>query len=383
MNGSFRIGRIFGVPLRMHWSVPLLVILIGYGLGHETLPAWLPGRSAAVYTFMSLAGSVLLMASLLLHEAAHAATARRNSVPVEDVTLWAMGGMTRMGKPGTAPVALAVAASGPVTSLLIGGVALASGAGLHSASGWAVPAALLVWLGWANMLLGVFNLLPAVPLDGGRVVHAALWWRTGERDRAELTADRGGQVIGMLLMAVGWLSLLRGATGGLWLAFIGAFIAVTAGAERQRAVLTTALRGVRVAEAMSSPVTTAPDWLTVDRFVDEVAVRARHSAIPLLDLDGRPTGIVQMRRIATVLAGSRATVRVRDVATPLSQLTLAAPDELLNDVLEKVHTQAGMRILVADGGRLVGIVTPHDLMRLLQQHTLTEAAQRGIGQLPE
>ena len=382
MNGSFRIGRIFGVPLRMHWSVPLLVILIGYGLGHETLPAWLPGRSAAVYTFMSLAGSVLLMASLLLHEAAHAATARRNSVPVEDVTLWAMGGMTRMGKPGTAPVALAVAASGPVTSLLIGGVALASGAGLHSASGWAVPAALLVWLGWANMLLGVFNLLPAVPLDGGRVVHAALWWRTGERDRAELTADRGGQVIGMLLMAVGWLSLLRGATGGLWLAFIGLFITITAGAERQRAVLTTALRGVRVAEAMSSPVTTAPDWLTVDRFVDEVAVRARHSAIPLLDLDGRPTGIVQMRRIATVLAGSRATVRVRDVATPLSQLTLAAPDELLNDVLEKVHTQAGMQILVVDGGRLVGIVTPHDLMRLLQQHTLTEAAQRGIGRLP-
>jgi Zn-dependent protease/predicted transcriptional regulator len=378
MNGSFRIGRIFGVPLRMHWSVPLLVILIGYGLGHETLPAWLPGRSAAVYTFMSLAGAVLLMASLLLHEAAHAATARKNSVPVEDVTLWAMGGMTRMGKPGTAPVALAVAASGPVTSLLIGGVALAAGAGLHTASGWAVPAALLVWLGWANLLLGVFNLLPAVPLDGGRVVHAALWWRTGERDRAELAADRGGQVIGMLLMAVGWLSLLRGATGGLWLAFIGLFITITAGAERQRAVLATALRGVRVAEAMSSPVTTAPDWLTVDRFIDEVAVRARHSAIPLLDLDGRPTGIVQMRRIATVPAGSRATVRVRDVATPLSQLTLAASDELLNDVLERVRTQAGMRILVVDGGRLVGIVTPHDLMRLLQQHTLRGA----VGQLP-
>jgi CBS domain-containing protein len=210
------------------------------------------------------------------------------------------------------------------------------------------------------------------------MVHAALWWRSGERDRAELAADRGGQVIGMLLMAVGWLSLLRGATGGLWLAFIGLFITITAGAERQRAVLATALRGVRVAEAMSSPVTTAPDWLTVDRFIDEVAVRARHSAIPLLDLDGRPTGIVQMRRIATVPAGSRATVRVRDVATPLSQLTLAASDELLNDVLERVRTQAGMRILVVDGGRLVGIVTPHDLMRLLQQHTLRGA----VGQLP-
>ncbi|WP_329320626.1 site-2 protease family protein [Streptomyces sp. NBC_01262] len=382
MNGSFRIGRIFGVPLRMHWSVPLLVILIGYGLGHETLPAWLPGRSAALYTFISLAGSVLLLASLLLHEAAHASIARRNGVPVEDVTLWAMGGMTRMGKPGTAPVALAVAASGPVTSLLIGGVALAAGAGLNTAPGWAVPAALLVWLGWANLLLGVFNLLPAVPLDGGRVVHAALWWRTGERDRAELAADRGGQVIGIALIAFGWLSLLNGATGGLWLAFIGLFITLTAGAERQHAVLTTALRGVRVAEAMSSPVATAPDWLTVERFITEVAVRARHSAIPLLDLDGRPSGIVQMRRIATVPAGSRASVRIGDLATPLSQLTLAAPDEFLNDVLDRVHTQAGVRILVVDGGRLVGIVTPHDLMRLLRQHTLADAAQPAVGQLP-
>ncbi|MEU9546239.1 MULTISPECIES: site-2 protease family protein [Streptomyces] len=382
MKGSFQIGRVFGVPLRMHWSVPLLVVLIAYGLGHDTLPAWLPGRSTIVYTFMSLAGAVLLVASLLLHEATHAATARRNNVPVEDVTLWAMGGMTRTGKPGTAPVALAVAASGPMTSLLVGGVALAAGAGLHSVSGWAVPAALLVWLGWANLLLGVLNLLPAVPLDGGRVLHAALWWRTGERDRAELAADRGGQVVGMLLMAVGWLALLRGATGGLWLAFIGLFIAVTAGAERQRAVLTTVLRGVRVSEAMSSPVTTASDWLTVDRFIDEVALRARHSAIPLLDLDARPTGIVQMRTIATVPTDSRATVRVRDVATPLSQLTLAAPDELLNDVLSRVHTQTAMRILVVDGGRLVGIVTPHDLMRLLQQHTLSDATRRSLGQLP-
>jgi CBS domain-containing protein len=293
-----------------------------------------------------------------------------------------MGGMTRMGRPGTAPVAFAVAASGPVTSLLIGGVALAAGAGLNTAPGWAVPAALLVWLGWANLLLAVFNLLPAVPLDGGRVVHAALWWRTGERDRAELAADRGGQVIGIALIAFGWLSLLNGATGGLWLAFIGLFITLTAGAERQHAVLTTALRGVRVAEAMSSPVATAPDWLTVDRFITEVAARARHSAIPLLDLDGRPSGIVQMRRIATVPVGSRASVRIGDLATPLSQLTLAAPDEFLNDVLDRVHTQAGVRILVVDGGRLVGIVTPHDLMRLLRQHMPADAAQPAVGQLP-
>jgi Zn-dependent protease len=369
MNSSVRIGRILGVPLRMHWSVPLLVVLIGYGLGHGTLPAWVPGRSDVAYATSGVIGSVLLTGSLLLHEAAHAAIARRSGIAVEDVTLWAMGGITRMGRPQTARTALAVAAGGPLTSLLLGGVALAAGLGVRAiAAGWELPAAVLLWLGWANLLLAAFNLLPAIPLDGGRVVLAALWWRTGQRDRAELAADRAGQVLGLLLVTVGWFTALRGSAGGLWLAAIGLFVALAAGAERQRAVLRVALRGVRVADAMSSPVFTAPDWLTVDRFVQDHATRAHHSAVPLVDVDGRPSGIVTMRHIALLPAERRTTVRVRDLATPLAQCTTAAPDEYLNDVLDRVRTQAGLRILAMEDGRLTGIVTPHDLMRLLGRH---------------
>lgn len=375
MNSSVRIGRILGVPLRIHWSVPVLVILIGYGLGRQTLPAWLPGRSGATYAAASLVGSVLLLTSLLLHESAHAATARRSGIQVDDVTLWAMGGMTRMGRPRTARSALAVAASGPLTSLLLGGVTLAAGTGVRTASGWEVPAAVLIWLGWANLLLGVFNLLPAIPLDGGRVVQAALWWRTGDRDRAELATDRGGQLMGALLVAVGWVAVVRGSSGGLWLSFIGLFVMLTAGAERQRTMLRVALRGVRVADAMSSPVTTAPDWLTVERFVEEIAARARHSAVPVLDFEGRPSGIVTMRRIAMVRGDHRDTVRLRDIAVPMAQCTTAAAEELVDDVLDRVRTEAGMRILVVEDGRLVGIVTSHDLMSLLREHSLATAAR--------
>ncbi|MDN3292757.1 site-2 protease family protein [Streptomyces ficellus] len=376
MNGSVRVGRVVGVPLRMHWSVPLLVVVFAYGLGRQVLPAWTPGLSDAVYALASAIGSVLLLGSLLLHETAHAATARRRDIPVQDVTLWALGGMTRMDRPRSAAVAFAVAVSGPLASLVIGGATLGAGLGLHALTGWAVPAAVLVWLGWMNLFLGVFNLLPASPLDGGRMVQALLWWRTGDRERAERVASRGGQVMGVLLMAVGWIALLRGAADGLWLFFIGLFLTVVAGAERQRAVLDAALRGVRVADAMSSPVVTGADWLTVQRFIDEVAVDSRHSAVPLLDFDGRPSGIVELRRLAAVPAARRESLRVREVATPLPQCAVAAPDELLTEALDKLRPGAGRRILVVDQGQLVGIVTWSDISRLMQRHAL---GGRGTG----
>ncbi|MGW3007990.1 site-2 protease family protein [Streptomyces sp. NPDC001219] len=370
MNGSVRVGQVVGVPLRMHWSVPLLVALFAYGLGRQGLPVWTPGRSDAVYALAGVVGAVLLMGSLLLHETAHAATAQRRQISVQDVTLWALGGTTRMGRPPTARAAFAVAVSGPLASLVVGGVVLGAGIGLHGLSGWAVPSVVLAWVGWANLFLGVFNLLPAVPLDGGRVVQAVLWWRTGDRERADLAASRGGQVMGVLLVAAGWISVLRGAPGGLWIVFVGLFIMIVAGAERRRAGLHRALRGIRAGEAMTGPVDTGADWLTVQRFIDEVAVHSRHSALPLLDFEGRPSGLVQLRRLATVPAASRETLRVREVATPLSQCAVAAPDELLTEALDKLSLRTGARILVVDSGHLVGIVTGNDISRLMRRDTL-------------
>ncbi|MEW9517693.1 site-2 protease family protein [Streptomyces tubercidicus] len=370
MNGSVRVGHVVGVPLRMHWSVPLLVGLFAYGLGRQGLPVWTPGRSDTVYAVAGVVGAALLMGSLLLHETAHAATALRKKISVQDVTLWALGGTTRMGRPQTAAAAFAVAVSGPLISLVIGGIALGAGIGLHGLSGWAVPSVVLAWLGWANLFLGVFNLLPAVPLDGGRVMQAVLWWRTGDRERADLAASRGGQIMGLLLVAAGWISVLRGAPGGLWIVFIGLFIMVVAGAERRRAALHRSLRGLRVGEAMSGPVATGADWLTVQRFIDEVAVHSPYSALPLLDFEGRPSGVVQLRRLASVPVADRETLRVREVAIPLSQCAVAAPDDLLTEALDKLSLRTGPRILVVDAGHLVGIVTGKDIGRLMQRETL-------------
>ncbi|MBY8880992.1 site-2 protease family protein [Actinacidiphila acidipaludis] len=375
MSGSFRIGRIFGVPLRLHWSVPVLLVVIGYGLGSGTLRAWVPDRSSTVYAACAALGTVLLAASLLLHEAAHAVVARRSGIDVEDVTLWALGGVTRMGRARQARVALTVAISGPVVSLVIGGAVLGAAVGLHPVAGWSLPAALLAWLGWANLLIGVFNLLPAVPLDGGRVLHAVIWLVTGDRDRSEMAADRGGQIVGALIVAAGWLLILRGAPGALWLAVIGLFITFTAGVERKRVAVNAALRGVRVGDAMSSPVTTASDWLTVERFLEGDAGQSGHAVLPLTDLNGSPTGVVALRDAAMVPADRRADIRLRDIAAPLSQCTVARPDDELNEVVQGIRTRLGLLILVMDGLRLVGIVTPRDLDHLFERRATGRTAR--------
>ncbi|MGW1895045.1 site-2 protease family protein [Streptomyces sp. NPDC002004] len=369
MKGSIRIGSVLGVELRAHWSVPLIMLLFAYGLSSRTLPAYAPGRTSAVYAVAGVVGALLLLLSLVVHEAAHALTARRAAIPVHDMTLWALGGMTRMERPTTARTAFAVAVAGPFASLLFGGIAVGAAAGVESAFDWRVPVALLEWLGGTNLLLGVFNLLPAAPLDGGRVLLAALWWRSGDRDRAQRAAGRSGQIIGTALGILGWLAFVRGVSGGLWLVVVGLFVAVTAAAERRWAELRTALRGVSVTEAMTSPVVTGPDWLPVDRFLADVAARTRHSVLPLVDFAGRPSGVVRLGRLAALPSGRREELRVRDVAIPLSHCVLATPGEPLIGVLDRLGPDTGLPILVTDGGRLGGIITAHDIERLSRRST--------------
>ncbi|WP_037885578.1 site-2 protease family protein [Streptomyces viridochromogenes] len=370
MNSSVRMGRVLGVPLRIHWTVPLLVMLFGYSLGSQTLPARIPGQSNATYAIAGLVGALLLIASLLAHEAAHALAARRKDISVRSITLWALGGMTDMSRPRAAGAAFWVAVSGPLTSGLVGGAALAAGIGLDALSGWAVPAAVLIWLGWVNLILAVFNLLPAAPLDGGRVVQALMWWRTGDQDRAERASARAGQALGILLIGLGWIAVARGALGGLWLSLIGFFVIVVASAEHQRAKVAPALRGMRAADAMSSPVRTCQDWMTVQRYVDDLAAAAHHSTLVLTDFEGRPSGVLHLTRLARVPAQQREALRLRDVATPVSRCATCAPGDLLDDVLEKLSPARGLPILVMDGQHLAGIITARDISRIVERHSL-------------
>ncbi|WP_037570355.1 site-2 protease family protein [Phaeacidiphilus oryzae] len=378
MNGAIPCGRLFGIPLRLHWTVPLLVLFLGYGLGRGTLPAWAPGRSGAAYGLAALVAAAALLPALAAHEFAHALTARRFGVRVEDVTLWALGGVTRMGRAERPRALLAISLAGPLASLVVGGAALGAAAGIGAGSTGgrgALTAAVLAWLGWVDLLLGGFNLLPGAPLDGGRVLQAVLWARGGDPDRSAAQAAAAGRFLGIALVVLGLLSTFTGAAvQGLWLALIGVFLSGAAGAERRSATLAAALRGVLVGQAMSTPVDSGPDWFDLERFVAEVPGARRHSAVPLTDVVGRCSGLVTTARISAVPGERRALVRVRDLAVPAGRCAFAIPGEPLAPALARCTPETGTRLLVVDepaaGRRLLGIVTEHDVRNLLRGRAL-------------
>ncbi|MEV7184484.1 site-2 protease family protein [Kitasatospora sp. NPDC093102] len=362
MRGSASLGRILGIPLRIHWSAPVLVLFFGISLAGQTLPSLVPGRSGTSYGLAGLVGALLLTVSLLLHETAHAVTARRAGIRVDDMTVFALGGVTRMGRAPSPGRQFAVAGIGPLTSLVLGGFFLGAGLGVEHTLHWDLPAAVLLWTAWANLLLGVFNLLPAAPLDGGRLLQSVVWWRRGDQEQAERVAGRAGQAGGLLLCAVGWFEFLRGGGAGLWLLLVGFFIWSSAQAEVRRAVLVAALRGTRIGQVMTSPVITGPDWFTLDRFLAEPAAHTGLPVVPLVDVAGRPSGLLDLRRLAAVPPARRAELRARDLATPLPACLVAAPGDDLIEVLDRAS--APPPILVLDDGRVVGLVTTEDLDRI-------------------
>jgi CBS domain-containing protein len=181
-----------------------------------------------------------------------------------------------------------------------------------------------------------------------------------------------GRVAGALLVFGGWYQLLHGSTAGLWLIVVGFFVSAAAGAEIRRAALENALRGVPLTEAMSSPVVTAPDWLTAERLVEELPATGGHSVLPLVDFDGRVSGVLAVRRLSAVPAARRGQVRLRELAVPLARCLVAAPGDSLVETLGRAG--ATLPLLVLDGGRPLGIVTADDLARLVRNPRTTHGA---------
>jgi Zn-dependent protease len=253
MKQSIRLGRIAGIPIGMHWTVVVIVVLITDILGASVLPAVMPHQSAALYWMVAAAGSVLFVASLAAHEIAHAIVARHWGVGVRSVTLWMLGGIAELeGEPPTARADLQIAIAGPATSLAAGVVFGGAASLARSVHSPGVFTAALSWLALMNVLLAVFNLLPGAPLDGGRILRGLLWKHYGDRQRASPAAARAGQVLGTGMGVIGllWLVALRDIVDGLWLMLIGWFIVTVARAEQQSVAVRDALAGLRVRDIM-------------------------------------------------------------------------------------------------------------------------------------
>ncbi|MFE7430438.1 site-2 protease family protein, partial [Streptomyces sp. NPDC057545] len=340
-------------------------VIIAFGLAQGRFPHTYPGHAPVVYWTAGLGAALVFLASLLAHELAHAVVARRNGVAVDDIVLWLLGGVARLKSEASSPAAeLRIAGVGPLVSLLLGGLFVLSDWLLTLVSAPGLLIEVVAWLAGINLLLAVFNALPAAPLDGGRLLRAFLWWRTGDRLRATAGASAAGRVLGWLLVVLGLVAFMRGGGfGGLWLALIGWFLIAAATAEGRQAQLRGLLAGVPVRDVMTRDPVTAPVGLTVADLLADPRYRYRHSAFPVTGEHGKAVGLVTLNSARQVPPGQDGTVTVGEVMVPLSQTVVAGADTALADLLPRMEPGAEHRVLVVDEGELVGILSLSDVSR--------------------
>jgi Zn-dependent protease/CBS domain-containing protein len=366
---TIRLGRVAGIPVGANWSVLGIAALISWTLAVSVLPDFVPGESTAAYWTAGVIAGAAFFASLLAHELAHAIVGRRKGVKVDSITLWLLGGVSRFeSEPSGADAELRIALAGPLTSF---GLSLGFGALSTASEGLHLPDLItgsLAWLCLINLMLGVFNLLPAYPLDGGRVLRAVAWYRNGDRLAATRTAARVGRALAWVLVALGMLIALSGAVvSGLWLVLIGWFIDNAGRAEADAVVEQVALSAIPVERLMSKAPVTVSESVTVDQLVNGYMLGHHHSAFPVVSEAGRPVGLVGLEQVRRIPPERRAAFTVGEVAEALSRVPVVAPDDTGAEVLQRMTSAGSRRALVVDDQeRLVGIVSHTDLVRALQ-----------------
>jgi Zn-dependent protease/CBS domain-containing protein len=368
------LGSVRGIRIEANWSVALIFALIAFGLATLQFPSVNPHQGALTYAIAAILTAVAFFASLLAHELAHSLVARRFGLRVEKITLWLLGGVSQLSGEVPSPGAeVWIAGVGPLTSLVLGGIfigaaVLFAGTGPAHASVPGVFETALAYLGITNVALAAFNVIPAAPLDGGRLLRAVVWWRTGDRVKATVWASRAGQAFGWAFIVGGVYAFFTTRQWTwLWFAFIGWFLAGSASAEAQQAVVTGQLRGIRVGQIMTPDPVTVPGSATVSEFLDGHLFRARHQGFPVIQDDRGVTGLVTVNRIRQVLPEERDRTRLADIACPLADVATAAPDDSVADLLPRLTECTDRRALVFRNGRLAGIISPSDIARMLDR----------------
>lgn len=365
MQGTIPLGRLLGVRIGLHYSWFIIALLITVSLAthfRQVAPAWGPMLVWAA----ALSAALLFFASLVVHELSHAVVARSRGVPVKTITLFALGGIAHTEKDAGDPrTEFWIGLVGPVTSATIGGLCVAL-AQVFGPEGTSVPGAVLLWLGYINLVLAAFNLLPGFPLDGGRVLRAVLWWRMRDVRRATRVAAGVGQAVAMALIAWGVLQFVGGGgVGGLWLAFIGWFLASAAGAGYAQVAATEALRDVRVGELMTRDCPTVAGATDLRTFVERYVMRTGRRCFLVAD-DGRVAGLVTPHEVKQVEADRWADTKVEQVMRPLERLRVLAPEAAASEALEVMGREDVNQLPVVRDGRLEGVVSRGHILQLLQ-----------------
>jgi Zn-dependent protease/predicted transcriptional regulator len=371
VQAQVKLGRIAGISIGLHYSWFIIAVLITLSLAehfHTVTPRW----SSTVVWSAAIVTGVLFFVALLLHELAHSLLAKTRGLRVRAITLFALGGVSQIeSEASDAKSEFWIAIVGPLTSLAIGLVCL----WIARLTGWlpatepTVPAiAVLLWLGYINVMLAAFNMIPGYPLDGGRVLRALIWWITRNADRSTQLASQVGQAVAFIFILLGLYRFFVGANfGGIWIAFIGWFLLDAARSSYAQVSVIAELRGRRVGEMMERDYPTVDGHLSLQDFVDEHLLRSGQRCFMVLQ-GPNVKGLVTPHEIKQVDRERWRQTSVQSVMRPLGQVRSVAPDTPAIQALEIMTHEDINQLPVLSNGHLEGVFSRGHVLRFLQTH---------------
>jgi Zn-dependent protease/predicted transcriptional regulator len=358
------IGRLFGISIRLHYSWFIIFALVTWALTTSYFPVVHPHWSTTTAVVTGLITSLLFFASLLAHELMHSIVAQRSGIPVKAITLFVFGGVSQISEePRQASVEFKVAIAGPLTSIILGGI--------FWAIWFLVPSrietlnAVSFWLGWINLSLAAFNLIPGFPLDGGRVLRSIIWWRTKNLRRATRFSSNVGKVVGLLFIFGGiWYVFAGSWFNGLWLALIGWFLTNAAAQSYRQMVMQLALQGYAASDIMHHECLMIPPDITIEKLVNEHLLPLGRRCF-LVAIDGKVQGLVTLQDIKAVLRAEWPTKQVSQIMKPIEKLKWVRPDEDLGTVMRVLTEEDINQLPVMQEGNIVGMVARDNLLNFI------------------
>ncbi|HEV2119005.1 MAG TPA: site-2 protease family protein [Candidatus Bathyarchaeia archaeon] len=361
---SLNIGRVIGIPVRIHYTLWLVLLLIAWSVADGYLPQNL---DLATRWAVGIVSAVVLFVSVFLHELSHSYIAKKNGLPIARITLFFFGGVSEMSEePKDPDLEVRMAAAGPLTSFLIA-IILGGLWYLNVLLSAPVPVtATLKYTAYLNGVLGAFNLIPAFPLDGGRVLRGSLWKRSKNLVGATANATRVSEAISLVMMAVGLFYVIFGDfVNGLWIIFLGWFIRSGAETSLRQTRLTEALAGVRVGDIMTRDLLSVAPDTSVQQLVSDYFLVHPHGGYPVVS-NGKLLGVVTMSSVRSIPREKREIERVSQAMVPFERTIIVNPNTSALDALHIMAKNAVGRLLVMDEDRIAGIVTRGDLMKTMR-----------------
>jgi Zn-dependent protease/CBS domain-containing protein len=366
-RGSLVLGAIRGIPIRIHFTWLIIFGLLSWSLASGYFPQRYPDLPIAAYWIKGIIAALFLFGSVLVHELMHALMAQNLRVPIAGITLFALGGVSEMKQEPPSPSAeFKIAIVGPLASLALAGMFWLIWRALEREGPDPSFAAIALYLVGLNTVVAVFNLLPAFPLDGGRVLRSIIWAITKNLQKATYLATRVGRVFAYILISVGAVSLFAGAGfQGIWMALIGFFLLQGAQASYTQVLLKEALAGIAIRDIMVKDVVSVPPGLSVRALIERYFLTHGYGGFPVVE-QGQVEGLVSLGDVKRVPPEDYDRVTVREVMTPLAERLTIAPEEDVSVALQRMAEEELGRLIVMERGRMLGLVTKTGLSRFLR-----------------